>query len=184
MANHDSVESITCRPDAVDVSGSACNALGSIALPSEDVDYRSTCFDAASAALGMGNAFQTEGGVGGMPKTLGVPTGSSKAAVSKREKCPDAQKKNLFVTRMALKSRYSKTNSPHPSFNSQRGDFGNSYPGLFPCKMVSSFLSNSLGSRFVLSNPATASCTNRATISSPEGLSPRQSLRTEYSTQC
>lgn len=68
MANRGSAESITYRPDAVDVSGSAYNALGSIAWPSEDVDYRLPCFDAGSAALGMGNAFQAEGRVGVCPK--------------------------------------------------------------------------------------------------------------------
>lgn len=67
------VESITCRQDAVDVSGSAHNALGSMVLPSEDVDYRSTHFDAACAALGMGNAFQRPSGTPVGPKPLGVP---------------------------------------------------------------------------------------------------------------
>lgn len=73
MANRGSVKSITCRPDAVDVSGSEYNALGSIAVPSEDVDYRLPRFDAACAALGMGNAFQRPSGTPVGPKPLGVP---------------------------------------------------------------------------------------------------------------
>lgn len=73
MANRGSAESITYRPDAVDVSGSAYNALGSIALPSEDVDYCLPCFDVGSAALRAEGMLFGEGvGYPHTPKPLGT----------------------------------------------------------------------------------------------------------------